>query len=169
MRFKDFAMLEMLVIKDVIESMQPTNVDGKDYAPKFDFGNIKNLQNFVTINKGQQIYPLIYCSNDYRIKNVLTNKKSGTFTFVIAVNNSDHEMSNTERLLVSFKNILLPTLKEFVKKLKSKKEIVEVGEIFDEQNYYGFDVIDNNSENLGLSEFWDAYQFDINLSFKVEC
>ena len=160
-------MTEMLVIDDLINSIPLMNINGIDFKVKFDFGNINNLQEFVTINKGKQIYPLIYCPTDYKLSfDKDTRLYSGDLTFVVATANQDKNMSNKERLKTSFNLVIKPLVKDFIDKLKYGGYVSVNGELFNEYNYYGYDIGKEYSDNIGLNEYWDAYKFTINLSFK---
>jgi hypothetical protein len=168
---------------ELFNTLPPIKVNGISYKPIYDFGTQEDLLKFLKYKRkeGTSIYPLIWVETPIFRKGDEKRKEVSLKLVLATLTNS--EISNTERLLITFDSTLLP-LKEnvlqainqsgFTRNLKEK----ENNEAFyfnygvkntnKKTNIYNYGISDTNREISVVTDIWDAISLELTVEF-TEC
>ena len=160
MVFDEFTILERLV-----SQMSPITVDSSDYTVQFGFGTHTDLLAWLNQKRkeGSGIYPLIWVETPVTLKG--NPFAEGDYNIIIATLTTK-DLSNKERLTVTFEDVLFPTWDSFYYQLNRESIIGFIEEM--DVSYTKHFNYDTNDETEG-SDVWDALRIEITLIFNLNC
>lgn len=152
------------ILTTVVKSMD--QIDGK--TVHFHYGNKDELNRYLDTYK-DQVYPLIWMLPFEEQHSV--NLVNGNVRFIVAVNfdKKDLQRLNNERIKWSFKDLLLPTVDEFLERVSRNRNASFDNTDFSLRKYpnYRESKTDSEADNLHL---WDALTLSLNnMSFYNKC
>lgn len=148
---------------ELFDTLPIQTIDGSDYKPCFDFGSHEDLLLYLNHKSktGGKRYPLVWMQTPFQAtgRNVLTIKSK-----LILATLSNSELSNRERLEVTFKPTLDPLLVNTIKALNFSgfTRILEPEKNV-RTNYFKYD---SEAEINGATDIWDAIKFECNIEMK---
>lgn len=170
-------------LKELFETLPVQTIDGSDYKPAFDFGTHEDLLKYLKYKRkeGGKIYPLIWLETPI-VKNGKEERLKIELKLVIATL-TNSEISNTERLQLTFKTTLVPLYDNIQKALmqsgftrilnadKNKRaDFFNYGvkDTNKKTNVYNYGISDTNKEKHLATDIWDAIKFECDLEI-TEC
>ncbi len=149
-------------LKELFATLPTISVNGTDYKPIYDFGSHKHLLRFLASKRkeGGNIYPLIWLQTPIKQSGddspVLVDLKLILATLTTA------NLSNTERLEITFKPTLFPLLENVKKSLRvSGFSRIMNPDKNSETKHYDYE---DKGENK-VTDIWDAIKFECEVRF----
>lgn len=152
---------EFTILEEVVALIEPINIDGVDYAPQFDYGSNEDLVKYIRIKRrvDGNTYPLIWLETPYSTSHHQINWRSSETKLILATN-SDQNTLNKERMLTTFKLVLLPLVEGLKKAVKRHNSITSEWE-YDLTYHFNYGV-----ENNEKTDIWDALVLTVEFKFK---
>lgn len=160
------------VLKNVFGNLPIINVGGHDFKPRFDFGTKEDLLKFINgKNKNKEsIYPLIWMETPVRRTGDL-NTVNFDCILIVATKTNDTK-TNTERLEVTFKPVLIPLINNIYRSInKSGKTKILNKTNNKETNYFRFGLkkLANENTSTDTNDIWDAIKIEMKLEVYKSC
>lgn len=158
----------MILVEERLKELFPTlpnitDIDGVEHKPKFDFGTEEDLIVFINDNRDAEIntYPLIWVQTPFPTegKEPRLNCK---LKLILAVN-SNSTLTNTERLEISFKPILVPLFENVIKAFNRCGFITLRNRDKEKRtNFFNYGVKEQGEKNtvIQTTDIWDAIKFE---------
>ena len=159
-------------LKELFATLPIITVDNLEYMPQFNFGTHEDLLCFLSHKAKEEgkIYPLIWLETPVEKKGK-ENKINIDLTLVLATLTSS-EISNVERLEVTFKPTLIPLYNNVLKALRqsgfTKIVNAENNKRTDFYNYGVNEKNENEKKNI-TTDIWDAIKFECELQIRKDC
>lgn len=160
----------MIIVEERLEELFDTlpliTVGGSDYKTAFDFGSHKDLLKFLAMKKkeGGKFYPLIWLETPFT-ESGKEDRISIDLKLILATL-TNAEISNKERLEVTFKPALIPLFENIYKafRMSGFTKIINPEDNKKTKHYnYGVDGKEERPSNI-----WDAIKFECELEL-TEC
>lgn len=159
------------LLKNIFATLPIITINGKDSKPNFDFGSHEDLLKYIDHKNKQGVakYPLVWLETPVSFKGD-TQGEIALKLVLATVSNS--ELSNTERLQVTFKTTLDPLL------VNVKKALQRSGatRITDKKNNvrtnhfnYGVKELGSKKEKQATVDIWDAIKFECKVIVNEMC
>jgi len=150
-------------IREIINTMPPVNYDGVDYPVIFDFGNENDLNKF--IRQEDKKYPLIWLQTGFMEDISQSHYVSTDLSFIIATYSGDINKNNSQRLIDTFGNILIPLMENLDKAFTRSNTV-----LFSRPNrkitkFYNY----GNGMKHTSTDIWDAIRFDVEVIINDNC
>lgn len=159
-------------LKELFETLPVITVSHSDYKPQFDFGTHEDLLRYLRskAKEGGKFYPLIWLETPI-VKKGKENRIYIDLKLVLATL-TKAELSNTNRLEVTFKPTLVPLYNNIYKALRKSG----FTRIVDPENnkrtdFYNYGVKKKNgneTENIA-TDIWDAIKLECELEITNDC
>lgn len=159
-------------LKMLFDTLPDLTIDDESYKPMFDFGNHEDLLKYLEQKDREEgeTYPLIWLETPITLTGS-EDKKSFDLKLVLATQTSA-EISNVERLEITFKPTLIPLYKNILKALNQSgfTQIIKK-EQNKTTNYYNYGVrqIGKKREEQAAIDIWDAIKFECKLEVTDAC
>ncbi|RLA04536.1 MAG: hypothetical protein DRQ45_00610 [Gammaproteobacteria bacterium] len=157
--------MEFKVLERILDNLPVMSIDGKDYTPTFNYGSELDMLKYLRLvrSEGKAYYPLIWVETPV----VLTGDifPSADITIILATL-TNKDLSNRERIRLTFETTLEPLLENVISAIKSDKTASLISK--DEQvltKYFNYDT-DSSSRT---TEIWDAITFKCTIQFNLNC
>lgn len=139
--------------------------DNTKYPIIFKYGDVKELQSFLKLDKNKDNYPLIWLAYPYSEEHKRSKVSLNNLSLIIAVP-SNTTMLNDQRLKETYKKVLIP-LFDNIKELFRMGNIIRVGEIYNIIKYPNYsDTVDNKNTVLVI---WDAMKITFDCVITDAC
>jgi hypothetical protein len=155
----------MIVIESRLESLFATlpliTVQGSDYQPAYNFGSHADLLIYLNNKRkeGGKVYPLIWLETP--IEDTGKNNRVTTPLKLILATLSTTQLSNKERLILSFDTTLIPLYDNIYKALRmSGFTTILSPEDNKRTKYYNYGV-----EKTEATDIWDVIKFECKVEF----
>lgn len=157
-------------LKELFATLPKITVGSTSYAVNFDFGSHKDLLRFMNSErklKGGVSYPIIWLETPIE-RDVMRDGRinlSGLTLILATLSNS--EQSNSTRLELAFKTVLLPLQELVLKSLKRSgfTQIINDGQR-KETNFYNYGV---NEDEHQTTDIWDVIKIELDLIMDGKC
>ena len=151
-------------LKDLFATLPTVDVAGSSYAVNFDFGSHEDLLLYLRQKALEQanVYPLIWLETPIEKKG--DSKVEIDLRLIIATL-TNSEISNVERLDITFKPIIIPVLKNVIKALEQSgfTEILNP-ESKSITNFFNYGI----NEHVA-TDIWDAAKLQCKLQLTNSC
>lgn len=137
-----------------------TDIDSVEHKPKFDFGTEEDLHVFINDNRDAKTntYPLIWIQTPFTTNG--KEPKLGCKLKLILAVNSNSKLTNSERLEISFKTILVPLFENVIKAFNRCGFItLRNRENEKRTNFFNYGVKQGETESQA-TDIWDAIKFE---------
>ena len=156
-------------LNELFDSL-PVIVDdnAKEFKPTFNFGTHEDLLRFLDHKKKQNVsfYPIIWLETPFTLAGV-EHRKTFDLKLVLA-QLSNYELSNKQRLEITFEKTLEPLYRNVLKALKEGgfTRIIN-SENNKVTNHYNYSVVEKGKDKQFASDVWDAIKFECELQIDV--
>ena len=152
-------------LQELFDTLPPIIDDnGKEFKPTFNFGTHEDLLRFLNHKKKQSVafYPVIWLETPFTMTG-FEHRKSFDLKLVFA-QLSNYELSNKQRLQITFEKTLEPLYQNVLKALKESgfTRIID-NENNKSTNYYNYSVVEKGKDKQFASDIWDAIKFECEL------
>jgi len=156
----------MIVVEDKLAQAFDLLPEIQGFKPRYESGNDIHLNKYLKemADSSKSPYPLIYqVSNKDEGNNIDSTTKS-RLVFVLATREKKTELLNSNRLKMSFKNVLIP-LCENMFTLFNKAGIFIWDGTYTVEKFYNY----GDGENNKTIDIWDALRLTIDLGINENC
>ena len=151
-------------LKELFATLPIITVDNSDYKPQFDFGTHEDLLRYLNhkAKEGGKVYPLIWLETPI-VKKGKENRINIDLKLVLATLTTA-ELSNTERLEITFKPNLVPLYNNILKALRKSgfTRIIDADKN-KRTDFYNYGVKDKKEQRNIATDIWDAIKFECEL------
>lgn len=155
----------MIVVEDRLKNLFATlpniTVNSSDYAPAYNFGSHADLLVYLNQKRkeGGKVYPLIWLETP--IEDIGKNDRIRTDLKLILATLTTTQLSNVERLLLSFDTTLIPLYDNIYKALRMSgfTKIISP-ENNKRTKYYNYGI-----EKTEATDIWDVLKFECEVEF----
>lgn len=157
---------EFKILSEALSNLDPINIGEIEYKPQFMYGSNTDMLIFLNHKKqqGGDLYPLIWIetpmSVDYE-NEVFANADVN----VIIATLTKRDLSNIQRMEITFNSVLLPVAEMALESLESQDGIYHIEDEKTVTKYFNYDT---NDENVS-SDIWDVIRMQIKLKFNINC
>lgn len=148
-------------LKELFNTLPEIEVNGKNYKPQFDFGSHKDLLKFLNqkAKEGGTVYPLIWLETP--IEKVGKENRITVDLKLVLATLTNSEISNIERLNLTFGTTLVPLYKNVLKALQQSgfTQIRNKGKN-KRTDFFNYGVKENENQ---ATDVWDAIKFECDL------
>lgn len=155
-------------LKEVLKDLPlvVTDYDGEptEFQHRFDWGTKEDLN--ILLQQEKQVYPLIWLETGFtEDHDTEADEVSVSVSLKIATYGLDTSLLNQERLNLTFKEILIPTLNNVVKAFKRSNIVNLDGPDFTITKFYNY----GTGSSTETTDIWDAIMLDIDLIINNDC
>lgn len=156
----------MIIVEDRFEQAFEQLPKIQGFRPKYESGNDHHLNKYLKAmnDDSESPYPLIYQVSNKDDGNNNTRTTEGTFVFILATKEKQTELLNSNRLKMSFKNVLIP-LTENILTLFKKAGIFNWDGNYTIEKFYNY----GDGEQNKTTDIWDAIRLTVNLEINSRC
>jgi hypothetical protein len=148
--------MEFKILEKSLSDFTPIESEGQSFTPIFGYGSKRDLQAWLRSERkdGEYYYPLVWLMVPFTVNGDFYKYSMSTMSLeIIVATLTDRNLSNKERVRITFENTLEPLVEEVVRKLRfgDYTGIVE-GQPFEIQKHFGYDTDPSSM----VSDIWDA-------------
>ena len=151
----------MIVVEERVYEVLKHLPDIQNMNPVYAWGDEIHLNKWLAAkNKaGENTYPLIYQTSKEETQNILNDTVTTDWRVILAVNNKNVDLFNTERWALAFRNVLNPLADHIVRGFQSADFLIEAGEVkLERYGNYG-----DGNEHWTI-DAWDALTLECTLT-----
>lgn len=147
---------------DGFATLPMMTIDGKNYQPAYDFGSHEDLLRFLKSKRleGVSFYPLIWLETPIEITG--KDDRPTVKLKLIMATNSNSNLSNKERLEITYKTILIPLYNNIITLLKSSGFTRLINQ--DKKKVSKHYNYTENNEAFG-TDIWDVIKLEHDVEF----
>jgi len=160
--------MEFKIIEERLNGLDPIVSDGLEFTPVFGYGSKKDLMAHLRSERkdGDSYYPLVWLMTPFKTDGdyFATGRAEAEVDLIIATLTS-RDISNKERVRITFENTLEPLLENVVARLRTGGGTSVQDGIFNVEKFFGYDTDSSNA----ASDVWDAITLQIKIKIKYIC
>jgi len=161
--------MEFRILEERLTGLPPITRGVQSFTPVFGYGSKKDLMAFLASERktGEAYYPLVWVMVPFTVSgDIFKFGRSKAEISIILATITSRDISNSERVAITFEGTLEPLLENVVKSLRygGNTGLID-GQPFETQKYFGYDTDGSNF----TSDVWDAITLKCSINFKYSC
>lgn len=161
--------MEFKILEEVLDNLPDIVIErpggDKNYKPVFNYGTKADLLKFLRLERKRagKHYPLIWLETPIELVGDLFPEVDCNFVLATL---SNQDLSNRERIRISFDTTLEPLLKSVKNALNLRTNASLIDKDRQQKtNYFNYDT----DSSHGVNEIWDAISFKCKIKFNFNC
>ena len=160
--------MEFKILEERLSGLDPIVSGGTSFTPVFGYGSKKDLMAHLRSERkdGESYYPLVWLMTPFKTTgdHYITGRAEAEIDLIVATL-TNRDISNKERVRITFENTLEPLLENIVRSLRYGGNTGIQDGVFNVEKFFGYDTDSSNA----ASDVWDAITLQVKIKLKYIC